>query len=329
MPAILSPDLFDGALGALAGPMDGPKNGRGRPDATARRVSAPGLLKLGRTAREVSYAPSASTRRGRAVIRAMENVTGRLGLIRRAAGYEEEVAEGRDFWEVMCDRYGIRLDVRGGSLEAIPARGPLVVVANHPYGVLDGLVMGRILSGRRGGDFRILAHSVFSRAPEVAARILPVDFDGTPQAAEANVAMRAEALRYLRAGGAVGVFPAGAVSTAPTPLGHPVDAPWGAFTARLIARSGATVVPVFFEGRTSRLFQVASHLHQTLRMGMLLREFRARTDAPLRLVVGEPVPAEAIAALRGDAPALMAALRRATYALSPTALPKGPSGRDL
>ena len=103
-------------------------------------------------ARDISYSYSASTRGGRAMIRLMENATGRIGLIRRAEGYEHEVAQGRDFWQVMVERYGLGLEVIGGNLDNLPKDGPLIVIANHPYGILDGLMLGHILSVVRG-DF--------------------------------------------------------------------------------------------------------------------------------------------------------------------------------
>ncbi|MGV6805758.1 MAG: GNAT family N-acetyltransferase, partial [Ruegeria sp.] len=83
-------------------------------------------------ARDISYAYSAETRGGRMVIKLMENTTGRLRLIRRADGYEAEVANGRDFWSVMADRYGLSLNVAGGALSNIPKDGPLILIANHP-----------------------------------------------------------------------------------------------------------------------------------------------------------------------------------------------------
>ena len=87
-------------------------------------------------ARDISYSYSAQTKGGRALIRLMENATGRVRLIRRARGYQDEVARGRDFWEVMVERYGLRLDVVRGALEDIPREGPLVGVANLPR--IDG-----------------------------------------------------------------------------------------------------------------------------------------------------------------------------------------------
>ncbi|MBR9765158.1 MAG: acyltransferase [Rhodobacteraceae bacterium] len=270
-------------------------------------------------ARDISYASSAETRSGRMVIRLMENTLGRPALIRRADGYAEEVKAGQDFWSVMVERYGLSLEVSAGSLENIPAEGPVVVIANHPYGILDGLMLGHILQERRG-DFRILANRVFRKAGDLDRVILPISFDETREAVQTNIETRREALRYLGEGGVIGVFPGGTVSTALTPFAHPMDPGWRGFTARMIAKSGATVVPVFFDGTTSRLFQLASHLHPTLRMGLLLKEFRQRVDGPVRVVVGTPIAREELRIRAGDTKAMMDFLRKATYELSPKPL---------
>ena len=267
--------------------------------------------------RELSYAHSARSRRGRALIRLMENATGRLSLIKRAAGYQDEVAQGRDFWQVMIDRYGLSLDVIGGSIDTIPRQGPLIVIANHPYGILDGLILGHLLSVTRG-DFRILAHKVFRKAQDLDRIILPVDFDSGNAAVAQNIATRRLAFDYLGQGGCIGVFPGGTVSTAARPFARPMDPGWRNFTARMIAKSDATVLPIYFDGQTSRLFQLASHLHSTLRMGLLLKEFRNRVDTPVRIVIGAPIPAHEIACRKKDARELMDFLRKATYELSPT-----------
>jgi putative hemolysin len=270
-------------------------------------------------AREISYAHSARTKGGRAVIRAVENATGRLRLIRRAAGYETEVEAGRDFWQVMVERYGLSLDVVGGTLDHIPATGPLVMVANHPYGILDGLMMGHILSRVRG-DFRILAHRVFRKARDLDAVVLPISFDDTKEAMALNLETRKAALAYLAEGGAIGVFPGGTVSTALRPFGQAMDPGWRSFTAKMVAKSDAAVVPVFFEGANSRLFQIASHVHTTLRVALLINEFRTRVDEPVRVVIGRPIPRDRLDAHRGDTKAMMDFLRRETYALSPRPL---------
>ena len=270
--------------------------------------------------RDISYAFGAQTRGGRAMVRLMENSTGRLNLIKRAEGYESEVAAGRAFWDVMVDRYGLSLDVVRGSLDNIPKDGPLVLVANHPYGILDGLMMGHILQKTRG-DFRILANSVFKRAEEVNRIVLPISFDETKEALALNIQTRKDALRYLGEGGAIGVFPGGTVATAAKPFSQPLDPKWRSFTARMIGKSGATVVPIFFDGHTSRLFQIASHAHYTLRLGLMIKEFKKRVDTPVRVIIGEPMTQDVLAPYAKDGKAMMEFLRKATYELAPDAVP--------
>ncbi|MFL4470902.1 lysophospholipid acyltransferase family protein [Tateyamaria armeniaca] len=266
--------------------------------------------------REISYAHSAETKGGRALIRLLENTTGRLRLIKRAQGYEDEVAAGRDFWTVMVERYGLSLDVVGGSLDNIPRDKPLILIANHPYGILDGLMMGHILSTVRG-DFKLMANSVFKKAEELNRVLLPISFDDTREAMAMNIETRKAALRYLGDGGAIGIFPGGTVSTAAKPFAKPMDPRWRGFTARMVAKSDATVVPLFFDGHTSRLFQIASHMHNTLRLGLLIKEFKKRVDTPVRAVIGEPIERKVLDPMARDSKQMMEFLRKATYELNP------------
>ena len=270
-------------------------------------------------ARDISYSHSASSRGGRTLIRLMENSTGRLQLIKRADGYEDEVAQGKDFWEVMVNRYGLSLDVVGGSLGNIPKTGPVILIANHPYGILDGLMMGHILSSHRG-DFKIMANSVFKKADDLNRVLLPISFDTDKEALALNIQTRKNALKYLGDGGAIGVFPGGTVSTAAKPFSKPMDPGWRSFTARMVSKSQATVVPIYFDGHTSRLFQIASHMHSTLRMGLLIKEFKKRVDTPVRIAIGKPLGRDVLDPMAKDSKAMMDFLRKATYELSPTPL---------
>lgn len=271
-------------------------------------------MKKASIARDISYAHSARSKPGRAMIRVMENATGRVRLIKRAKGYEDDVAAGRDFWEVMVERYGLGLDIVRGSLDNIPRDGPLIVIANHPYGILDGLMMGHLLQRSRG-DFRILAHQVFRKAEDVSRIVLPISFDETKEAVALNIKTRKTALSYLADGGAIGIFPGGTVSTAQKPFGRPMDPVWRGFTAQMIAKSKATVLPIYFEGHTSRMFQIASHLHYTLRMGLLLKEFGKRVDSAVKIAIGDPIGRDILDPLAKDRPAMMDFLREATYEL--------------
>ncbi|KEJ89483.1 acyltransferase [Sulfitobacter donghicola DSW-25 = KCTC 12864 = JCM 14565] len=285
-------------------------------------------MQRSKSARDISYAWSAETRGGRAVIRLMENSTGRGRLLKRARGYEEDLAAGANFFDVMVERYGLTLDVVGGSLDNIPREGPLIIIANHPYGILDGLMMGHVMSRTRP-DFKVMANSVFSKVPELQENLLAISFEESKEALALNLATRRTALDYLSTGGTVGIFPGGTVSTAAKPFSHPMDPNWRGFTARMIAKSNATVVPIYFDGHTSRLFQIASHLHATLRMGLLIKEFRKRVDTPVRVVIGEPLGRDTLDPLASDAKGMMDFLRKATYELAPEPLRSFDAGFDF
>lgn len=268
----------------------------------------------------ISYAEGATSFAGKSLIRIVENLTGRPRLLRMAADYQADMARtGLNFWEVMTTRYRLEPDVGPGGFERIPAEGPLVMVANHPFGILDGMMMGRLLSARRP-HFRIIANSVFMRAPELQQVILPISFDDTREARALNLSTRREAMAYLADGGAVGVFPGGTVSTSLRLFGRPMDPVWRKFPAKLVSKTGAQVLPVYFHGSNSRLFQVVSHIHQTLRLSLMIREFGTKTGASVKMTIGDVLDPAPIKALSRDSHALMDYLRDMTYQLAPEPL---------
>jgi len=278
--------------------------------------------------REISYAITAKSRKGRVLIRSIENTTGRLRLIHRARGYDKDIDENNSFWDVVARRYGLTLEVVSGSLSNIPATGPVVVISNHPYGILDGLMMGKIMSTARA-EFRIMAHKVFSKADEISDSILPISFDGTKEAMAMNLKTRKDALTYLNAGGAVAVFPGGSVSSPQRMFSRPMDPEWGTFSSKMIQRSKAAVVPVFFEGFNSRRFHVAGRMSRTLRTALLVNEFKRRINKPVRISVGEPMDRAALDAYAKDPRALMDFLRAATYELSSKPINTKEYGREF
>jgi putative hemolysin len=163
----------------------------------------------------------------------------------------------------------------------------------------------------------VLTHAVLLRAHEVRDFVLPIDFSSAEEALETNLKSRATARAHLERGGAVVVFPAGGVSTAPDRLGRrpAIDAPWRPFVSQLIQRSKATVTPLYFDGQNSRLFQIASHLSQTLRLSLIFHEVKARIGAALPVAIGAPLAFAEIAHIK-DRQALADELMARTYALA-------------
>lgn len=250
----------------------------------------------------------------RLAIQSIERLTGQPRLKRMYEHYRAHPQEGESFWDAAVRYLQLRVRVSGEPLESLPASGPLVVVANHPYGVLDGIVISQLISRVRP-DFRILTNNVLYRAPEVRPWLLPIDFSQTREALETNLASRAAARRHLTEGSVLIVFPGGTVSTAPNPFGRAVDPEWGPFTARLIMAAKCPVVPMFFEGQNSRLFQIASHISETLRLSLLFKEVSGRIGSDLNVRIGRPVPFAELAHLGGRRQ-LASHLRTLTYGLA-------------
>ena len=260
-----------------------------------------------------SYATASDPPIKRGLIRLVEKATGQPKLKRMYVHNQRFPRSGEDFWQAAVR--SLELDVRydAHALAAVPKTGPVVFVAN---GVLDGIAMAWLVSKVRP-DFLILTHIVLTRAPEAAGFILPVDFSGAEGAEKTNLASRAAARAHLARGGAVVVFPAGAISTTPDKLGlkPAVDGRWQPFVSQLIQRSKATVVPIWFGGQNSRLFQIASHVSQTIRLSLIFHEVKARIGAALPVGIGAPIPFASIAAIR-DRQALADDLRERVYALA-------------
>ena len=238
-----------------------------------------------------SYADPSSPRLKRGLIRAVEVATGQTKLRRLYLSHQSAPPSGESFWQAAIRLLALDVRFDRAQLEAIPRQGPVVIVANHPYGVLDGLIISWLAEQVRP-DFKVLTHSLLLRAPEARPYLLPVDFSETPEARRTNLTSRAAARDHLGAGGCLIVFPAGGISTAPDRFGRgaAVDAPWQPFTAQLIQRARATVVPVRFAGQNSRLFQIASHVSLTLRLSLIFREVKNRIGTAVGVSIGAPVP---------------------------------------
>jgi putative hemolysin len=263
---------------------------------------------------DFSYAHPTDPTFRRLAIRGIERLTGQPRLRRLYEDFRAESRPGEDFFAVGVRLLDLEIDCHALDLEKIPATGPLVVVANHPFGVVDGCVLASLV-GRRRADYRIVAHGLLANAPEAAARILPIDFSNRPDATSRNVAVRRAAIEWLKEGHVILVFPAGAVSTTPHGLArHAVDERWKPFTARLIHAAAAPVLPVRFAGQNSRLFQLASHLSLTLRTSLFFSEVKNKIGATVRVSIGEVMPYPTLAHIP-DRQALADHLRTVTYAL--------------
>lgn len=259
---------------------------------------------------QFTYAAPDDTVWRRALIHAIEQFTGKPRLWRLYSEYCSGPASANFFAEAV-ERLNLTLDIDRRDLACIPRTGPLVVVANHPFGVVDGIVLGYLLSRVRP-DFRIVVNSVLYRLLELQPFLLPIDFAETREALATNLATRRQALADLHDGRAIAIFPGGAVSTATSPMGRAVDPAWKPFVGRLVQEGRAAVVPVFFEGQNSRLFQWASQVSMTLRLSLLFHEVVNKMGCDVTLRIGRPLDFAQLAHF-SDRRALTDHLRGLTY----------------
>ena len=266
--------------------------------------------------RSLTYANSFDTPWTAAVIRTIEWFTGKLTILRMIRAFEKRGAPtGQPFWRAALDTMGIDLLTPQDEVEHIPLTGPVVVVANHPHGLVDGMILADLI-GRRRTDYKILTRALLTGIDEVAASyMISVPFPHEPDAQRKSVEMRAKAMAHLKEGGVISVFPSGVVASSDSAFGPVLEREWNVFTAQMIRRSGATVVPIYFPGSNSRVYQIANRVSATLRQSFLLHEVVKSCNRPQKPVVGKPIEEEQMALLETDPRGFMGWLREHTLAL--------------
>jgi putative hemolysin len=201
-----------------------------------------------------------------------------------------------------------------GTLDSIPKDGPVVVVANHPFGGIEGIILTSLLQRIRP-DIRIMANSLLKRVPELSDIFIGVNPYGHARATLANIKPLREAVRWLNGGGVLVVFPAGDVSRL-RPFSMTIsDSRWDAGIARLIRMTSAKVVPIHISGRNSALFHMLGVIHPRLRSLMLPRELANKRDMTIELRVGEVISSKLIQS-KGNDDDIAKYLRLHTYMLA-------------
>ena len=267
--------------------------------------------------RTLTYANSFDDRWTSLAIRAIEWCTGKLTILRMVKKFERQNAQyrGQKFWRGALNVMGIDLLTPEEQIRNIPSEGPVVIVANHPHGMVDGMIFADLI-GRTRLDYRILTRSVLTGLDEAATSfMIPVPFPHDPEAQRKMVEMRAKAMAHLKEGGVVALFPSGVVMSSDSWFGPAIEREWNVFTAQLIRRSGARVVPIFFPGSNSRWYQIACRISPILRQGLLLHEIVRSCNRPQAPVVGEPLTDAQMERLQSDPRGFMAWLREHTLSL--------------
>lgn len=194
---------------------------------------------------------------------------------------------------------GVDFNISQGDRERIPKTGPLLVTANHPFGILDPLGMIQLIRERRT-DLKIITNRLLATIPEIAPICIFVDPQSDGKAARENFKAMLEAVNWLKNGGVIGVFPAGEVASLDLRQARVIERTWTVHIARLIRLGKAAALPIYFHGTNSMLFHLSGLLHPMLRTVLLPRESLNRRGGAIPVVVGNPIPYRRLAELVSD-----------------------------
>jgi putative hemolysin len=282
---------------------------------------------------ELSYANPRQPALTRWFIHSVEGLSGRD---RYTALYDfwrrQVVPSGERVFGRMLDLIDVRVRSLGQWPPALSAGTPLVIVANHPFGIGDGIAV-LSLAEQLGRPFRVMIHKDLLKIGEMEPYSLPIDFSDTKDALKNNMAVRHEAVRLLKQGVIIVVFPAGGVATAPNGFGRARDLPWKMFPARLVQEARASVIPMHFSGQNGRLFHLVSgpmslaerdgllakfigKASLTLRTSLLIREFARLSGKAIDVRVGSVLSWSELEPVR-DRKALLDRLYRGVFDLAP------------
>jgi putative hemolysin len=218
-----------------------------------------------------------------------------------------------EIWSVMKEKLKVQVRANLEGLDHVPPSGPVIFIANHPFGVVDGILFGEMISRVRP-NFKFLVNEVLCREEQLNQFFLPIDFRDTKEAMQTNLETRRKSLEYLAEGNAIAIFPAGGVATSKRLWKEVTDLDWKRFVTKLIRKSNATVIPFFFHGKNSALFQTVSHISPSLRLALLLNEVRNKKGKEIHVRIGNPIHHEQIASIdkKDD---LLQFLRRTVFSL--------------
>ncbi len=265
--------------------------------------------------RSLSYANTFPNSYRSNIIRAIEWCTGKLTLLRFVRIYE---STGRfpdqTFFSKALELLEIDLLTPIEDIMRIPKDGPVIVIANHPHGLVDGIILAEFCEQVRQ-DFKILTRELLTTIPEIQDHLLPVAFSHEEDTVRKNLEMRKLAMEHLNNGGVLVLFPSGQVAASKSWFEPAEEAEWGPFTAKLIRRSKARVVPVYFPGENSVWYKWANLISPTLRQSLLLHEIANARRKPQKPVIGNIIERDEIEGFKGPTSEFMAWLRQKTLSL--------------
>ena len=250
-------------------------------------------------------------------IKITELMTGKLTLKKLYDQYLIENNPPENFWKDAIKKLQINLVIHFSSESFIPEKGRLVIIANHAFGVADGLSICSLVSQIRQ-DYQMITHKVLRHADAAKSKILPIDFTGTREAILNNIEVRKLAEKFLKDNGVVIIFPSGKIATKEklNMQTKATDGNWKQFASKLALKTKSPVLPIFFEGQNSQLFHIANKIGQTFRYSLMMYELKRKIGHTINMHIGDIITANKILEI-GDLIEITKFIRKKTYDLDP------------
>jgi len=194
-----------------------------------------------------------------------------------------------EFMQEALARIGTQYQIDHGSLDNVPTEGSVLIVANHPFGGIEGIILASLISQVRK-DVKVLANELLKRIPELDELFIGVDVFGGEKARQTNRRAIKEANHHLKQGGVLIIFPAGEVSSWQASENKITDNTWSKSVAKFVKHAEATTVPLFIKGMNSKLFYQAGRIHPLLRTALLGRELLNKSGETISVSIGNPIP---------------------------------------
>ena len=251
-------------------------------------------------------------------IKFAELCTGKLTLKKLYDEYLIEDNPPEDFWHDAIKKLKLNLNPHYHSSNGIPKKGRLIVVANHAFGVVDGVSMCSLISNVRQ-DYKMITHKVLRQAEAVKKKIIPIDFSTTKEAIMNNLEARKSAETYLEEDGLIVIFPSGQIATKSKLIKNKKadDGNWKNFTSKLAVRTNSPILPIFFEGQNSQLFHIANKIGQIFRYSLMMYELKRKIGDTVHLHIGDLIESKKLREI-GDINQITSFIRNKTYSLDPT-----------
>ena len=227
----------------------------------------------------------------RLVIKTIESLTGKRKLEKLYKNYSLNPQNPQAFWSDILNEMKIKVKNKSNNELIIPKVGSLLIIANHPFGIVDGLILCSIVSKVRN-DFKIMTHETLQFLPQLENFILPVDFSkNNKNTMKQNIKTAEKAQKQLETGGVIIIFPSGGVSTAVNLKSEAVDDEWKLFPAKLIHKTKTSVLPIYFDGKNGLLFHLfASKIkNQTLKYSSYMHETRKKIGKNIDIYAGNVI----------------------------------------